>query len=63
MFAFSHDMIYAKDSALLAFNEVTIGLPLPPGMMQTIKRKQSNYKTLRDMVLFGKKINEKEALK
>ena len=33
MFAFSHDLIYAKDSALLAFNEVTIGLHLPPGMM------------------------------
>lgn len=62
MTAFAHDIIYVVDHATLACNEVDIGLPLPPGMMETIKRKHSNKQSLRDMVLFGKKFSEREAL-
>jgi len=55
MFSFAHDYIYVADNALFACNEVDIGLPLPPGMLAVIKRKHRDYKTLRDMCLFGKK--------
>ena len=57
MTAFAHDLIYVVDQATFACNEVDIGLPLPPGMMETIKRKHSNIITLRDMTLFGKKFS------
>ena len=63
MFCFAHDFIYVKDKAMFACNEVDLGIPLPPGMMETIKRKHTGYKTMRDMTLFGKKYTEKEALK
>jgi enoyl-CoA hydratase/carnithine racemase len=63
MFAFAHDNIYVADSGIFACNEVDIGLPLPPGMMSVIKKKHNDYKTLRDMCLYGKKFTSEEALK
>lgn len=63
MFAFAHDYIYVADSAIFACNQVDIGLPLPPGMLAVIKKKHRDYKTLRQMCLFGKKFTSEEALK
>ena len=57
MLAFAHDYIFVKDSAVIAFNESIAGIPVPPGMMETIKRKHKSYKTFRDMILFSRKIN------
>jgi enoyl-CoA hydratase/carnithine racemase len=55
MFSFSHDFVYVADKALFMCNEVDIGLPLPPGMFAVIKKKHTNYQSLRDMCLMGRK--------
>lgn len=63
MLSFAHDHIMVIKKGIFACNEVDIGLPLPPGMNEVVKRKHVNYKTYRDMALFGKKFSSEEALK
>ncbi len=55
MLAFCHDFIYVAGEASFHCNEMSNGLPLPPGMFAAIAKKHSRGNTLRDMTLFARK--------
>ena len=63
MFGLSHDYVYVKDKAAFICNEVEIGVPLSTGMTEVLRQKNFKNTSFRDMTLFAKKFDEKEALK
>jgi enoyl-CoA hydratase/carnithine racemase len=55
MFSFAHDYIYVAGDGVFCANEADLGLHLPPGMMEILRKKHNSYNSLRDMTLLAKK--------
>lgn len=63
MFAFAHDYrIMRNDFGYLELSESKLGMPLPPGMMATIKTKTGYSNEFRDLVLLSRRFSPFELL-
>lgn len=63
MFAFAHDYrIMRNDFGYLELSESKLGMPLPPGMMATVKTKTGYSNEFRDLVLLSRRFSPTELL-